>query len=100
MLLFAVTALEKLSAVPLKFWINVSIGILIFFAVLIVLRKAAEMNKILLGVIIFVVISSVGFNWIYSRNEPAFLTPIVDEIARFFPSAETKARHEKKLPGN
>lgn len=96
MLLFAVTALEKLDAVPVKFWINLAIGILIFFAAIIVLRKAAEMNKVVLAMIIFLVLTTIGFNWIYSRNEPAFLTPLIDSIAKFFPSAETKARHEKK----
>jgi hypothetical protein len=33
------------------------------------------------------------FNWIYHRNEPKFLTPLVNRIAPFFPAAgayETK----------
>ncbi|MDF3056364.1 MAG: hypothetical protein K0R17_579 [Rariglobus sp.] len=96
MLLLAVTALEKMQAVPIKIWINLVMGILIFAAAIIVLRKAAEMNKVLLSAIVFVVLTSVGFNWVYSRNEPKFMTPIIEPIANFFPSAEKKAEKEKR----
>ncbi len=98
MLLLAATALEKMHAVPAKVWINLSLGLLIFIAAIIILRKAAEMNKILLSVIVFVVLTSVGFNWIYARNEPKFLTPIIEKIAAFFPSAEKQAQKEKRTP--
>ncbi len=96
MLLFAVTGLEKLQAVPLKIWINLIMGLLIVIAAIIFLRKAAEMNKVLLGVIIFVVVTSVGFNWVYARNEPKFMSPFIDRIADFFPSGGPDARKEKK----
>src|SRR5690606_22105943 len=97
MLLLAATALEKMQAVPLKVWVNFAMAILIFFAAVIIIRKAAEMNKVLLSVIIFVVLTTLGFNWVYSRNEPAFLTPLIDPIAKFFPSAEKKAEKEKRV---
>jgi hypothetical protein len=97
MLLLAATALEKMEAVPLKFWLNLGMAIVIFFALVIVIRKAAEMNKVVLSVIIFVMLTSVGFNWIYARNEPKFMTPYIDSVAPFFPSAESKARQEKKV---
>ncbi len=96
MLLLAATALEKMEAVPIKFWLNLGMAILIFVGSVIVIRKAAEMNKVLLSVVIFVVLTSVGFNWIYARNEPAFMTPYIDPIAAFFPSSESKSRQEKK----
>jgi hypothetical protein len=77
-------------------WINFAMGVLIFIAAVILIRKAAEMNKVLLSVIIFVVVTTVGFNWVYSRNEPKFLTPVIEPIANFFPSAEKKAEKEKR----
>lgn len=98
MLLFAATALEKMHAVPTKVWLNIGLAILILVAVVIIIRKAAEMNKVLLGVIIFVVVTIVGFNWIYARNEPKFLTPIVEKIAPFFPSDTSKAKKPDPLP--
>lgn len=97
MLLLAATALEKMQTVPMKVWGNVALFLLIFVVSVIVIRKAAEMNKVLLSAIIFVVLSIVGLNWIYARNEPKFLTPIVEKIAAFFPSAEKQAAKEKKF---
>ena len=34
-----------------------------------------------------VTVTVVGFHWIYNRQEPKFLTPLVDKIAPFLPSA-------------
>ncbi|HEY8932891.1 MAG TPA: hypothetical protein VIM44_06240 [Rariglobus sp.] len=97
MLLLAATALEKMQSVPMKVWGNVALFLLIFVVAIFIIRKAAEMNKVLLAVIVFVVGSIVCLNWIYARNEPKFLTPIIDPIAKFFPSAEKQAAKEKKM---
>ncbi len=99
MLLVAATALEKMHDVPFKVWMNLGTAVLIFIAAIMIIRKAAEVNKVLLSVIIFVVLTGVCFNWIYTRSEPKFLTPIVEKLSGFFPSAEKKASKEKKLPG-
>ncbi len=37
--------------------------------------------------IVFVVCTVVFFSWVYNRNEPPFMTPLVQRIAPFFPSA-------------
>lgn len=98
MLVLATTALEKIQAVPAKVWLNLAMGLLIFIAAVVVLKKAAEMNKIVLSVIVFVVLACVGMNWVYARNEPAFMTPVIEKIAQFFPTAEKKAQKENRLP--
>lgn len=90
---FAVTAAEKLQKIPTAFWINVAIGVLIIVGGVIVLRKLAGTNKVVLAVVSALIISVIGFNWIYERNEPKFLTPIVDKLAGFFP---TKASYNAK----
>jgi hypothetical protein len=86
MLLFALTTIEKLKQVPRSFWIIALLVILGLVAAVIILRKMMHMNKIVAGIILAVVLVLVGFNWIYERNEPKFLTPIVDAIAPFFPA--------------
>jgi hypothetical protein len=86
MLLLAVTTAEKLKHVPRSFWIDLAIVILGLFAVVIVIRKIMQMNKIIAGIILAVILVLVGFNWIYERNEPKFLSPLVDMIAPFFPA--------------
>jgi hypothetical protein len=86
MLLFALTTIEKLKQVPRSFWINAAIVILGIFAIVIIFRKIQEMNKIVLGIVLAVIVAMLGFNWIYERNEPKFLTPFVDMVAPFLPA--------------
>ncbi|MCW5549526.1 MAG: hypothetical protein KIT44_11240, partial [Opitutaceae bacterium] len=52
----------------------------------ILLKKIAGMNKAILGAIVFVLVTVIGFQWIYERNEPAWATPVVEKLANFFPS--------------
>lgn len=86
MLLLATTTLEKLQAVPTRFWINTVIFIVLGWLSIMLLRHAARMNRMVLIMIIVVVTTTVGFQWIWERNEPQFLTPYVNLIAPFFPS--------------
>ena len=89
----APTALEKLKQVPPAFWLKVGIAILAVILLVVVLRKVAQMNKIVLTVIVLIILSTVGFNWIYERNEPAWATPVVEKLAGFFP---TKGSYDNK----
>ena len=98
MQLLALTALEKTANVPTKVWINLGIGVVVFFVVIYVIKQAAQVNKIWLAIIAFVIFALVGFNWIYSRNEPKFLTPLVDKIAPFFPSAGSYNAKQQQSP--
>ncbi len=77
---------DKVSGIPAGVWLRLGIGLLALIATVVVLRKLAKMNKVVLGVVVFVVLSIVGFNWIYERNEPAWATPVVEKLAQFFPT--------------
>lgn len=96
MLLLAATALEKMQAVPTKVWINLALAVLILFAAIIVIRKAAEMNKVVLAALIFVVVTSTGLHWVYYRNEPKFISPLIEPLAKFLPTAGKQAEKEKR----
>jgi hypothetical protein len=82
------SAADRLRDIPTEFWIKIGIGILILVAVVIVLRKLANANKIILTIVVLLVLSIVGFNWIYERNEPAWATPAVQWLAHYFPTKE------------
>lgn len=88
MLFLAATALEKVKAVPPMFWVKAFAVIAAFIVAYIVLQKVANVNKFLLGVVAFVVLSILSIVWVYERNEPAFMTPIIAPIAGsgFFPT--------------
>jgi len=89
LLILATTTLEKLQAVPTRFWINTLIFIAGGWLTVVLFRHAAKMNRMVLVMIIVIAVSTVGFQWIYERNEPRFLTPYVNLIAPFFPSKST-----------
>lgn len=83
----AVTAVEKLQSLPPAVWLKIGIAIAAFVLVILLFRRVMKMNKIVAGVVVFVVCTVVFFSWVYNRNEPRFLTPIVEKIAPFFPTA-------------
>jgi amino acid transporter len=98
MLLLAASALETAQKTPPATWVKLGIGIAAFIIAIIILRKVAQMNKVILGVIVFVVVTIVFFSWVYNRNEPKWLTPVVDKIAPFFPSASSYSNKQHKVP--
>lgn len=98
MLLLAASALETLQQLPPKVWMKIGIGVAIFIAGFFILQKIAKMNKFLLGLTVVVVGSILFFSWVYNRNEPKFLTPVIDKIAPFFPSAATTKQNKAKDP--
>lgn len=92
MLLFAASVIEQAGALPHRVWVNLALALLLVFVAIILIRFVAQMNKLVLGGIIVMVLIVVGFQWIYERNEPAFLTPAINAIAGFFPS-KPEIRH-------
>lgn len=93
MLLLAATALEKLQTLKPDVWMKIGVVVGGFIVAILLWRRIMKMNKVIAGVIVFVVTTVVFFSWVYNRNEPKFLTPLVNRIAPFFPSAgeyETK----------
>lgn len=94
----AATALEKIKDVPKAFWINLGLAVLLLVALVIVLRKLAAVNKMVLCAVGIVVVSSLGFNWVYERNEPKFMTPFVEKIAPFFPAKTSYQTKQQTAP--
>lgn len=88
--------LQKLQKVPPEFWWKMGIGVLALIIIVIVLRKLANVNKMVLGVVVFIAVSIVGFSWIYDRNEPAWATPVVEKLAQFFPEKGAYNKTQKK----
>ena len=96
----ATTTLEKLQKIPPAFWARVGLGIAAVIVVFIIIQKVLKINKFVLGGVIFIGGGLVWFNWIYHRTEPKFLTPLVDRIAPFFPSAGSYQAKQATTPGD
>jgi len=97
--LAATTTADKLKEIPPDFWWKTLLAIVALVAFIIFLRKVAKMNKVVLGVVVMIVFTVVGFNWIYERNEPAWATPVVNWLSGFFPSKGTYASKQQNAPG-
>ena len=78
-----------LSHLPDNAGVRIAVGVVALILVVVVLRKVAKMNKLLLAVIGLLLLSMVGFNWIYQRDEPAWATPVVSKLATFFPTKDS-----------
>ena len=98
MLVLAVTAIEKMQSLKPEVWLKIGIAIAAFVIVVLLFRRIMKMNKIIAGVIVFVVFTVVFFSWVYNRNEPKFLTPIVEKIAPFFPTAGAYSSKQQSTP--
>jgi predicted membrane channel-forming protein YqfA (hemolysin III family) len=93
-----VTAVDKLKTLPPDVWLKIGIAIVAFVAAILIFRRVMKMNKVVAGVIVFVVGTIVFFNWVYYRKEPKFLTPMMDRIAPFFPSAGSYTSKQGTAP--
>ena len=78
--------MERLRQIPPDFWWKIAIGVGAVVAVVIILRKVAKMNPLLLSIGLAFAGSVIGLNWIYERNEPKWATPVVQVVAGFLPS--------------
>jgi amino acid transporter len=98
MLLLAVTALEKIKTLPPAIWMKIAIAVAAFVLTIFLFRRVMKMNKIIAAVVVFVVVTVVFFSWVYNRNEPKFMTPLVEKVAPFFPSAGAYASKQGSQP--
>ena len=92
------TALDKIKTLPPAIWGKIAIAVVAFILTIFLFRRVMKMNKIIAAVIVFVVVTVVFFSWVYNRNEPPFMTPIVQRIAPFFPSAGAYNAKQQTAP--
>lgn len=96
--LLAQSAVDKMKTLPPDVWLKIGIVIFAFIVAVFIFRRIVKMNKIIGSIIIVVVGSIIFFSWVYNRNEPKFLTPIVEKIAPFFPTAGAYNAKQQKAP--
>jgi hypothetical protein len=98
MIFLAASTLDKIKQIPFAVWWKLGVAVAAVILLIVVLRKVAQVNKVVLTIVVLIVISIVGFSWIYERNEPKVLTPIVDKIAPFFPAKDSYGSKQKTEP--
>lgn len=78
------------QSLPPDFWLKTGyfLGAVVFIVILV--RIYQRSNKLWLGIFITAGFGVLFFNWIYNRNEPKFLTPVINKIAVFFPTKDAE----------
>ena len=82
---------EKL---PPDFLMKTGIFLLIVLVIVIAVKIYQGSNKIFLSIFLCAVFGVICFSWIYNRNEPEFLTPVIEPLSQFFP---TKGYEKKDI---
>ena len=86
------SVMDRFREVPVEFWTKLGLGVAGLVLAVFLLRRLANMSKIIVGVVAALVLTFVGFTWIYERNEPEWATPFVQSLAGFFPTKGKAAR--------
>jgi TctA family transporter len=90
------TVWEKIQSVPHEQWINLAIIVGIIAVILYIIACYRRSDNKLWFLIIFSAIGFISFiNMIYMRNEPKFLTPIVERISLFLPTQDSYNQKQK-----
>jgi hypothetical protein len=74
------------ASIPQSDWLRFAILLLVLLSILQAVRLVSRVNR---SVLVFVfAIGSIGLmtGWVRNRNEPSFLTPVVEVVAPWFPS--------------
>jgi hypothetical protein len=56
----------------------------------VVFKRIIQLSQIVFVVALLVVAGVICVKWVRDRNEPAFMTPVVEFVASFFPSGAPK----------
>lgn len=77
---------DLVANIPESDWLRFGILLLLLLAILQTVRLVSRVNRALLLFVFVVGTAGLMMSWVHNRNEPAFLTPVVETVAPWFPS--------------
>jgi hypothetical protein len=79
------TIQDAYRQLPESDWLRFAVMLLVLLSVLWLVRLVSRVNRyVLLGAVMMGALFLFA-NWVHNRNEPSFLTPVVDVVAPWFP---------------
>jgi hypothetical protein len=84
MSLLILANVENFAGRPVEFWVKALFIIVGLFVLFWILEKLFKTSRLILSIALLIVIVMIGYNWIQHRNEPAFMTPVIDILAPVF----------------
>ncbi len=88
------SAWDRLRAVPKQTWINLAICVIAVIAIVKLWKVLRSINEFVPYIAALLASFLILFYWVYERAEPKFLTPVVEQLAHFFP---TKGRQQQLI---
>lgn len=90
------TPLQKLRHVPTETWVNLAIAVIGIVVVVKLWRTLRSINDYAPYMAVCVFCCGTFFYWVYTRTEPAFLTPVVEKLTPFFPTQAKQQEYVDK----
>jgi hypothetical protein len=98
MSLLILANVENLAGRPVEFWVRALLVIVGLFVIFWILEKLFKTSRRILSIALLIVIVMIGYNWIFFRNEPAFMTPVIDILAPIFGGPGERAAPPASAP--
>jgi len=73
---------------PANFWLKVLAVIAVLFILSVVFKKIIQVSQIVFVLALLAVAGVVMVKWVRERDEPPFMTPVVNFVASFFPAPQ------------
>ncbi len=80
------TVNQYAAKLPESDWLRFGIMLLALLALLQIMRLVSRVNRTFLVVVFGMGTFLLFASWVRHRNEPTFLTPVVDVVAPYFPT--------------
>lgn len=90
------SAWDSLKSVSKDTWINLALCIVTVVIVVRLWRVLKKINDFVPYIFAVLAACLIFFYWVYERREPRFLTPVVDQLAPFFPTKSTQDQIKDK----
>lgn len=87
-------ALDKIGRIPGQIWLNLLIWIVAIVIIVRLWRALKQINDYAPYIVATFTGAVLFLTMVYYRNEPAFLTPVVEKLTHFFP---TRSKQEADL---
>lgn len=76
---------EAYQQLPEGDWLRFGILLLVLLSVLWLVRLVSKVNRYVLFVAFFFGSTFLMASWVHNRNEPSFMTPVVNALEPWFP---------------
>ena len=90
------SAWDQLKSIPKETWINIGICVIAVVAITKAWKAMKSINEFVPYIVGVLAAGLIFFYWVYERTEPRFLTPIVDQLAPYFPSKGAQDQIKEK----